>query len=148
MKSGQYRVYLMIGGIVFVCLLILMPSSMLMGGEQTSRTRRPIRQEFTIPPAQTDMTIVVAAYERMMKQYGELIESAQRGLQTDVDSISRKLEEIDRKISLLSDQIEAIQKKLGIEPLEKKSEEVQNGLCIETPEPHKPGENELEAENH
>ncbi|MBP8604281.1 MAG: hypothetical protein KBI46_00380 [Phycisphaerae bacterium] len=139
MKSGRYRGLLAITGIASAGLLL--SSTMLLGSQQSDYRRRPIRQEFTIPPAQTEMTLMIEAYERLINQYAGLAESAQRQLQADVDGVGRKLEAIDRKISLLSAQVETIQKKLGIEPLKQQQTLPVSAL-------QEPANTEAPAENH
>ena len=84
-----------------------------------SQRRYEIRPEITLPEYKTDIQRVVDAYEQLMGNYITLTESYLSGTRTEIGNLTRKLDSIDRKITELSIQVESIQKKLGIEPVDK-----------------------------
>jgi len=98
------RVWVMLGVLV-ACLSAVCLSTSPQGGER----RYEIRPEITIPESKTDTARMIDAYERLMDDYRRLLASDLAGLGAEVKALGDKL-------SVLSAQVESIQRKLGIEP--------------------------------
>lgn len=100
---------------LIICLAVSIFSTVVWG----SQRRYEIRPEITLPEYKTDIQRVMDAYEHLMGNYIALTESHLSSTRTEIGNLTRKLDSIDRKIAELSIQVESIQKKLGIEPLDK-----------------------------
>ena len=105
-----------------VALIVCLSAVCLSTSQPDNKNRYEIRPEVSVPESRTDTARIIDAYERLMDKYMASIESNGAGLTAEIGNIGTKLEVIDRKISLLSSQLETIQIKLGIAPPPKPSE--------------------------
>lgn len=74
-----------------------------------------IRPQIAIPEYKTDTARIIDAYERLMDRYMGLTEGNLIRIGTDVQSIIKKLNSINGKLTKLSARMTAIEKVLGIE---------------------------------
>lgn len=111
MTHTYYRRLLICCGLLAVCVITgyFVPS--LHGSEK----RYEIHPEITLPQYKTDFDRVLDAYELLMRNYMGLTERNFEGIHTNAAEITRKIDLLDQKLTAISCQMEAIQKKLGIE---------------------------------
>ena len=85
----------------------------------SSEKHYEIHPEITLPESKTDVDRVIDAYERIIANYMKSTESNLAAIRIEMGTLTKKMDAMDKKISDLSTQVETIQKKLGIEPVEK-----------------------------
>ncbi len=75
-----------------------------------------IRPEIRLPEHRTDAARAIDAYERLMERYMMLSERSFDGINVNLNSVAKKLDSIDGKLTALSARMARIEKALGIEP--------------------------------
>jgi len=104
--------------VVLVIFLVMMGFSSSIQGKEKSYKIKP---EITLPEYRSDTARVIDAYERMMDRFIDMTENNMAGINTDVESIAQKLNSIDGKLTDISTRMARIEKALGIEQVEKKT---------------------------
>jgi len=104
------------------CVILFWFSKSIQGGQRTYE----VRPEVAIPQYRTDAARAIDAYERLMDRYMGLTEGNLIRIETDLVTVVRKLDSIDRKLIGLSSRISRIEKALGTgepkSPVSKKDE--------------------------
>ena len=107
-KKGVFCV--VVGVIVLVTLVLC--SGVIEGYERIYE----IRPEIRLPEHRTDAARAIDAYERLMERYMMLSERSFDGINVNLNSVAKKLDSIDGKLTALSARMARIEKALGIEP--------------------------------
>ena len=102
---------------LLICMAAGFFSSTLFGRER----RYEIRPEITLPEYKSDMDRVIDAYEKVIDDYICLVDDNLLKMQRELTNISVKLDSMGCEMSDLSNQLETIQRKFGIEVLETSS---------------------------
>lgn len=123
----QNKSLLAIFAFLMVCLFVNFFSTSLQGSEK----RYEIHPEITLPESKTDTARIIDAYERMVNNYLQSIDSDLTRIHLNTEHASKKMDSIDQKIYILSIQLETIQKKLGIE-VSKKPPSKSNGTEVDS----------------
>lgn len=106
---------LLIGGIVFaVCFVFIWSVTSIEGSNDTYE----IEPEITLPEYRSDTARAIDAYERMMNRYIDLMRDQMNKFNVEVRDVSKKLDNIDKKLTELCIRVERIEEALGIEELE------------------------------
>lgn len=113
MRTNKYLLVVAAG--LTAWLIVVWLSTSIQGVGKTYE----LRPEITLPEYKTDTARVIDAYERMMARFMSLAERNLAGINTDVRDIARKLDSIDRKLTVLSTRMTRIEKALGIEQPQK-----------------------------
>jgi hypothetical protein len=74
-----------------------------------------IRPQITIPEYRTDAARAIDAYERLMERHMDLTEANLIRLDSNLKSVAKSLDSIDKTLMELSGRIARIEKALGIE---------------------------------
>ena len=118
MKTKENKNLLAVGAIFIACLIVVWLASPIQG---TGRSYE-VKPEITLPEYRTDTARAIDAYERMMDRFIDLTDRNLTRINTDVKDIAKKLVLIDCKLTELSTRMARIEKALGIEQAEKRTE--------------------------
>jgi hypothetical protein len=97
--------------VIGFCLAILCLSTS--GGED----RKPYEiqtQVYGVSAGRSDAARAIDAYERLMQRYTDLTEQNFARVTTDLDTLARKLDAIDAKLTILDARVAGIERHLGL----------------------------------
>ena len=109
MKTG--RNFLVVSLLAVCCIVIIWFSTSIQGSQKTYE----VRPNVSIPEYKTETVRVIDAYERLMERYMDLTETNIAGIDSDIQTVIRKLDSIEKGMNDLSSRITGIEKALGIE---------------------------------
>ena len=92
------------------CVVVLSISASIEGSEKTYE----IRPEIWTPEYRTDAARAIDAYESLMHRYMDVTENNLISVGADVHTLTKKLDDIDAKLTLISVRIARIETALGI----------------------------------